>query len=124
MLYDMKINRRMIDAALMAVLCAVLAVACNGSAESRRFEKCSVIAERFDAVLAGSTGACNTDADCGCYNPVSRKTVCGGITDKKTADRLRELEAEFHRAKCEWWVECGPWACVPVCARGRCVNGR
>jgi len=64
------------------------------------------------------------DADCGCYNPVSQKAECGGIADRKTADRLREIAAEFHREKCEWWVQCGPWTCDPVCVRGRCVNGR
>lgn len=120
----MKCNSRSINPVLMAALCAVLAAACHGSAESRRLEKCRAIADRFDVVLAGASGACETNADCGCYNPVSRKSGCGGITDRRTADVLRKIRDEYYGAKCEPWIRCAPWACMPVCDRGRCVNGR
>ena len=117
------VNRTVIICAA-AILLASLAACGRSEAVSQSAGECRAVAERFDAALSGASGACRTDADCACYKPVSRRSGCGGITDKKTADTLRKLEVEFHRAKCDWWVRCAPWACRPVCARGRCINGR
>lgn len=126
MLSCMKRTYWIIIAPAAAVLLAAFgACGCDrDEADFRTTGECRAIADRFDAVLAGATGACRTDADCACYNPVSRKSGCGGITERKTADKLRKLEEEFHRAPCSRWVRCAPWACRPVCARGLCVNRR
>ena len=123
----MNSNTSLILATFAAALCTALAACGPGvsmSAAGLSIAECRAIADRFDTIHAGADGACRTNADCGCYNPVSRKSGCGGITDRETAKKLGELEAEFHRAKCPWWFQCAPWACMPVCAAGRCVNGR
>jgi hypothetical protein len=120
-----RINRTIVILAAATLLASHAACGNDrGEAMPPFSAECRAIADRFDAVLAGATGACRADADCACYNPVSPKSGCGGISDKKTTDSLRKLEDEFHRANCSWWVRCAPRACRPVCARGLCVNGR
>jgi hypothetical protein len=81
--------------------------------------RCSAIGRRFRAEL-DKGGACATDADCGCYNPVASGLACGGVTDRATAGRLSLLEVEFHAAKCPWPHQCAAQVCAPKCRAGRC----
>lgn len=83
-------------------------------------DACASVQERFKARLDRASGACTTDADCGCYNPVHGALGCGGRTDAATAAALRELEAEFHRHGCRWPHQCAPQECEPACVAGRC----
>jgi hypothetical protein len=83
---------------------------------------CAAIAERFRQTLASASGACATDADCGCYNPVVAEAGCGGVTDQHTAVALGELQTEFLASGCDWPHQCGPWACEPRCDDGRCAH--
>jgi hypothetical protein len=84
---------------------------------------CADIEKRYDTVLSAAGGACRSNTDCGCYGPVSKKSVCGGVTDKQTTIRLNDLVQEFRRAGCDWHIRCAPWLCNPVCERGRCIRG-
>lgn len=93
------------------------------SAEYKENTRCADIEKRYDSVLSAATGACRADADCGCYHSVSKKSKCGGITDKKSAARLQDLSRKFIDADCESHWECAPWVCNPVCNHGRCRNG-
>jgi len=85
--------------------------------------KCADIEKRYDEILSNAGGACTGNADCGCYGPVSVKSGCGGVTDKKSADRLRELGREFRHTGCDFHIRCAAWFCNPVCSYGRCNNG-
>lgn len=86
--------------------------------------KCDEIGKRFDDVLSGATYACRTDEDCGCFGPATMKSPCGGLADRKTADRLRVIAQEFRGAGCDVKVRCRPWYCKPFCDKGICMNKR
>ncbi|MFO0551321.1 MAG: hypothetical protein U0271_23225 [Polyangiaceae bacterium] len=99
----------------------------SASATSAPKDRCADLSDRFRAVMKQATGVCKTDADCGCFQPVVEEAGCGGITDKATTDRLDALTSQFlssanGQRACSWPHQCGPWACEPVCQRGRCVN--
>jgi hypothetical protein len=83
---------------------------------------CRELAERFQRVLDQASGTCSASTDCGCYNPVSARAGCGGVTDAKAAAKLAEIEREFHAQDCPWPRQCAPWACAPRCASGRCTR--
>lgn len=111
------------------IVACVLAAGCGHESTQAKPGKenqtaCTALQERFDAVLKAGKAACAKNADCGCYNPVSRKAGCGGITDKKAAESLAVIEKEFHRAGCDWPLDCAAWVCIPRCVMGRCVNSR
>ena len=72
--------------------------------------------------MAAATGSCETNSDCGCFNPVVGEAGCGGITDRTTTDELGAIEQRFHADNCPWPHQCGPWSCQPECREGRCGN--
>jgi hypothetical protein len=100
--------------ALAATLAAALP-GCDG-----RAAYCNDLGRRFRGELEKG-GACSTDADCGCYNPVASGLACGGVTDKATAGRLSLMEVEFHTARCSSPHQCPAQVCAPKCNAGRCV---
>jgi hypothetical protein len=85
-------------------------------------DRCEPPRARFRAASVAATGACATDAECGCFNPVVDEAGCGGVTDATTAAALAAIERDFHAASCPWPHQCAPWACEPTCRAGRCVN--
>ncbi len=109
------------------VLIAVLTVLCTRGTESGQGPAdtgvCAEIQARFDKVRTAGSGVCKKNRDCGCYNPVSIKSGCGGVTDKETSDLLHDLQNEFHLAGCDWPAQCRAWICNPVCDRGHCILG-
>ncbi len=84
---------------------------------------CGEIEKLYDETLSGAGGRCRTGADCDCYGPVSKKSLCGGVTDKTSARRLKELSKAYYAAKCPVRIRCAPWLCRPVCIKGRCTRG-
>jgi hypothetical protein len=85
-------------------------------------DPCATHAADFRAAMAGATGRCAADDECGCFNPVVEEAGCGGITDRATSGRLGAIETAWRAAGCSWPHQCGPWACTPACRDGRCVN--
>jgi len=120
---EMRCNLILILAVLstLAASCGLLTGSGGSAAGKERL--CLNIASRFDKTLANRKNTCVTYADCSCYNPVSKSSGCGGITDKVTADALGVIEKEFHEAGCPRPIRCAAWICSPVCAKGRCFNG-
>ncbi|NUO52192.1 MAG: hypothetical protein HOV80_25340 [Polyangiaceae bacterium] len=91
--------------------------------KSEPTEACPEIKSRFEKELSAAPGTCKADADCDCFpGTVATGFVCGGMTDKATAEKLREIFREFRANKCRG-PNCAAQACVPKCKDGRCVEG-
>jgi len=107
--------------AMLIAACAQVS-SCTRSA-SAVDSRCAEIERRYDAVLAAAPGTCASDADCACHGQVTTRSRCGGITDRKSADSLREIAKEFYALKCPRNYRCAAWKCVPACYEGKCVTG-
>ena len=84
-------------------------------------DTCAAIRARFNAVHAARTDDCVSDADCGCFNPVGGPHLgCSGVTDVATANKLQDIQREFHAASCPWTHNCAAQLCAPKCRSGRC----
>jgi hypothetical protein len=92
----------------------------RGLSGLRLTSECDAIIQKFHTRLTQGNSACQSDKDCGCYNPVDPTAGCGGVTDRATATQLGQIESEFHANHCDWRIQCGPWRCQPRCQAGRC----
>jgi hypothetical protein len=83
-------------------------------------EVCDGIKGKFDSTLSAGSGKCKIDADCGCFgSSVSDSHMCGGVTDKETADKLKTIRREFRTEHCHS-TSCKEAPCAPVCKAGVC----
>jgi hypothetical protein len=84
---------------------------------------CVVASAKFRVTLDKHSGSCTTAADCGCYpGGIDRRSGCGGVTDKATAERLQKIADDFHQMKCKLQAHCAAWQCAPKCSDGKCVQ--
>lgn len=111
------------DPSVTASEVAVRPAPTPSSEPPRAATPCDAHIAEFARVLGAASGACTTAADCGCYpGGVGGASACGGVTDARTADRLRAIADRFHAEGCDGTIQCAPWICAPKCENARCVR--
>jgi len=79
---------------------------------------CTSLRDQFYGLI-GEGGACTKDSDCACYRGL---TNCGGVTDAKSARRLKTITQLYRFARCPKNT-CKPTAgCAAACVSSRCVK--
>ncbi len=82
---------------------------------------CVVKAVNYDQAIESGSTACQTDADCGCYQGgIGDKSGCGGVLNKESVKKLDAIAKEFHEMDCKISRHCAAWACQPRCEAGAC----
>lgn len=81
---------------------------------------CMVTATQYDMAVSKGSDACQSDADCGCYQGGIGKTGCGGVLSKDSVAKAEVLAKRYHEMKCPLTTQCAAWACQPKCIGGRC----
>jgi hypothetical protein len=81
---------------------------------------CVVEAAQYDIAIEKGSDACQSDADCGCYQGGIGKSGCGGVLNQESVRKLAEIAKRFHDMKCRRSVNCAAWACQPRCEGGHC----
>lgn len=82
-----------------------------------RTQECRDLLTRYREVLAAGERTCDADSDCQRYGGVDPDDVCGGVTDRQTAQALTDVRAQMDAAQCMAL----PYSC-PAYA-GECVDG-
>ncbi len=114
-------KKKLLVAAVFTAACVTLSSCSDaGYAEYALESKCNRLEKRFDEILAAADDSCAKNSDCACYNPVSVKSHCGGVTGKKTAAELAKIWNEFQALRCPRKVHCRAWHCMPECFNGSC----
>jgi len=81
---------------------------------------CVVAAAQYDIAIKEGSDACQSDADCGCYQGGIGKSGCGGVLNKESVGKLGEIAKRFHDMKCKITTNCAAWRCQPKCDNGHC----
>ena len=61
---------------------------------------CADLVARYRGVLASADGTCSSDADCAVYGGLDPDAICGGLTDRATADALTAIGTQADAAGC------------------------
>lgn len=103
---------------------AIMVLAGSGTGCSGLFtnDTCGELAGRYDALLSGNHGNCLADTDCACFGGLTKKSPCGGLSDRVTAAKLDAIRSEYRDNRCSFFYRCAPMLCLPRCRGGRCVN--